>query len=188
MTPRSIGVLALVMVTASVAGAQMPAIDTAAKRKAMEKLSFLVGDWGGEATAMVGRGQQVRVYQTEWVRPKAMGQVIAVEGLGRRLTPGGLTDTLFNAFAVIDWSAERGYFMRSNVADGRYGEFPLTVTDNGFVWGFELPNMPGARVRYTMTLANGEWNEKGEFSRDGTQWLPTMEMRLKKNPTEKPTP
>ena len=172
----------------SALGAQAPAMpDTAAKRKAMEKLAFIVGDWGGEATAMVGRGQQVRVYQTEWVRPKAMGQVLAVEGLGRRLTAAGLTDTLFNAFAVIDWAADRGYFMRSNVADGRYGEFPLTVTDNGFVWGFDLPGGVG-RVRYTMALTDGLWHEKGEFSRDGTQWFPTMEMRLKKNPTDKPTP
>jgi hypothetical protein len=143
----------------SALGAQMPAMpDTAAKRKAMEKLAFIVGDWGGEATAMIGRGQQVRVYQTEWVRPKAMGQVLAVEGVGRRLTAGGLTDTLFHAFAVIDWSADRGYFMRSNVADGRYGEFPIAVTDNGFVWGFELPGGMG-RVRYTMTLADGLWHE-----------------------------
>ena len=172
----------------SALSAQMPAMpDTAAKRKAMDKLAFIVGDWGGEATAMVGRGQQVRVYQTEWVRRKAMGQVIAVEGLGRRLTPGGLTDTLFNAFAVIDWAPERGYFMRSNVADGRYGEFPLTVTDNGFVWGFEIPGGMG-RVRYTMTLTDGLWHEKGEFTRDGTQWFPTMEMSLKKNPSDKPTP
>jgi hypothetical protein len=176
----------LLLVTTSLT-AQMPAPpDTAARRKAMDKLSFLLGDWGGEATAVVGRGQQLRVFQTEWVRRKVGGQVIAVEGLARRYTPEGLKDTVFNTLGVIEWLPERGYFMRSHVMDGRSGEFPVTVSDSGFVWGFEVP---GGRVKFTMVVTPaGEWYEKGEFTRDGTQWFPTMEMRLKKLPADKPTP
>jgi hypothetical protein len=185
MKSASMVLAALLLLGTSTIGAQMPAADTAAKRKAMEKLRFLVGDWGGEATAMVGRGQQIRVFQTEWVRPKVGGQVIAVEGLARRYAPEGLKDTVFNSWAVIEWAADRGYFMRSHVMDGRTGEFPIQVSDSGFVWGFDVP---GGKVRYTMALTPaGEWYEKGEFTRDGTQWLPTMEMRLKKT-LEKPTP
>lgn len=177
----------LLLASTSLAAAQMPsAPDTAARRKAMDKLHFLLGDWGGEATAVVGRGQQVRVFQTEWVRRKVGGQVIAVEGLARRYTPEGLKDTVFNTLGVIEWLPERGYFMRSHVMDGRSGEFPVTVSDSGFVWGFEVP---GGRVRFTMMVTPaGEWYEKGEFTRDGSQWFPTMEMRLKKLPPEKPTP
>ena len=170
-------VLALILfTTATTALAQPAPVDTAAKRRAMQKLAFLVGDWGGEATAMVGRGQQVRLWQTEWVRYKLNGQILAVEGVGRRLTPTGPADTLFNAWAVIDWQPQRGYFMRSNVLDGRSGEFPLEVSDSGFVWGFEVP---GGRVRYTMSVTpEGGWHERGAFSRDGTQWFPTIEMKL----------
>jgi hypothetical protein len=167
---------------ASVA-AQPAAIDTAGKRQAMEKLAFIVGDWEGEATASLGPGRQVRLWQTEWVRPKLRGQILAVEGVGRLLTSNGPTDTLFNAWAVIDWAPARGYFMRSNVLDGRTGEFPLEVTTNGFVWGFEVP---GGKVRYTMVLTpDNLWHEKGEFSRDGERWFPTMEMKLKRRA---PTP
>ena len=177
--------LAGLLLSSSLA-AQMPGVDTAAKRAAMAKLNFLVGDWGGEAMAVVARGQQVRVWQTEWVRPKAKGLILAVEGVGRRLPSTGPADTIFNSWAVIDWAPEKGYFMRSYVLDGRSGEFPVTVTDSGFVWGFEVP---GGRTRYTMAITPaGEWYEKGEFSRDGTQWFTTMEMRLKKTSVEKPTP
>ena len=186
MKSSSIGLCALLLLGGSTLGAQMPGPDTAAKRKAMEKLAFLVGDWGGEASATVGRGQQIRLWQTEWVRPKLKGQILAVEGIGRRLPATGPADTIFNSWAVIDWAPEKGYFMRSNVLDGRSGEFPVTVNDSGFVWGFEVM---GGRVRYTMNLTPlGEWHEKGEFTRDGAQWFPTMEMRLKKTPPEKPTP
>lgn len=161
---------------ASAAAQAPPQVDTAAKRRAMEKLSFLVGDWQGEAMAVTGPGRQVRVWQTEWVRPKLKGQILAVEGLGRLLTDTGPTDTLFNAWAVIDWAPDRGYFMRSNVLDGRVGEFPVHVTERGFVWGFEVP---GGQVRYSMVLTpQGQWHERGEFSRDGQRWFPSMEMRL----------
>lgn len=165
-----------------VAQPQAP-VDTAAKRKAMERLAFIVGDWEGEATAFMGPGRQVRMWQTEWVRPKLKGQIMAVEGVGRLLTPNGPTDTLFNAWAVIDWEPARGYFMRSNVLDGRVGEFPIEVIQNGFIWGTPVP---GGRIRYTMVITPaGEWHEKGEYTRDEQQWYPTMEMKLKKRA---PTP
>lgn len=152
--------------------------DTAAKRAAMEKLAFIVGDWEGEAVAYMGPGRQIRLWQREWVRPKLKGQILAVEGVGRELTASGPKDTLFNAWAVIDWDPTRGYFMRSNVLDGRVGEFPVELKENGFVWGTAVP---GGKIRYTMTLTpQGEWHEKGEFTRDEQRWFPTMEMRLKR--------
>ena len=121
LIPRS----ALLLIAVSSFASAQAAPDTAARRKAMDKLNFLLGDWGGEAMAVVGRGQQVRVFQTEWVRRKVGGQVIAVEGLARRYTPEGLKDTVFNTLGVIEWLPERGYFMRSHVMDGRSGEFPV---------------------------------------------------------------
>jgi hypothetical protein len=164
--------------------AQPAMVDTAARRKAMEKLAFLVGDWGGEATAMVAGGQQLKMWQVEWVRPKLKGQILAVEGMGRRLLAGGPADTLFNAWATIEWTPEKGYMMKSTTMDGRSGEFPLTVSDSGFVWGIDIPS--GGKVRYTMRLTPaGEWSENGQYTRDGTTWYPVMDMRLKR--TTSPT-
>jgi hypothetical protein len=50
--------------------------------------------------------------QTEWVRYKRRGQVLAIEGLGRRMPTTGAGDTLFNAWAVIEWSLTAGMEMR----------------------------------------------------------------------------
>ncbi len=177
--PAQFLLVALLWLTGSSLFAQSAMVDTAARRRAMDKLSFLVGDWGGEATAMVGQGQQLRMWQSEWVRPKLKGQILAVEGTGRRLLAGGPADTLFNAWATIEWTPEKGYVMRSTTMDGRGGEFPLAVTDSGFTWGFEVP--AGGRVRYTMRLTTaGEWSEFGEYTRDGSQWFPVMSMRLQR--------
>jgi YD repeat-containing protein len=90
----------------------------------------------------------------------------------------GPDDTAFNAWAVLDWTPERGYLMRSNTLDGRYGEFAVQLSDSGFVWGTQFP---GGQIRYTMRLTPaGEWHEQGEYTRDGTRWFPTVEMRLRR--------
>lgn len=182
--PRSALPIVFLFLASASAAAQPSNIDTTSRRQAVEKLRFLIGDWGGEATAFIGPGQQIRMWQTEWVRPKVMGQILAVEGLGRRLTPSGPADTVFNAFGTIDWTPERGYQMRTQIANGHVAIIPLQVSDSGFTWGIDVP---GGRSRYTMRITPaGEWHERGEFSRDGQQWFPIMEMRLKR--TEKATP
>lgn len=171
----------LALLIGSSLSAQPVAPDTAARRKAMEKLSFLVGDWAGDASASAGPGKQVRMWHTEWVRYKLRGQVIALEGVGRLRTEGAPGDTVFSAWGTITWSPERGYVMRSNVLDGHDGEFALQPTDSGFTWGMEVP---AGRVRYTMRITpEGEWHERGEFSRDGLRWYPTVDMKLRRTST-----
>ncbi|HEX7123901.1 MAG TPA: hypothetical protein VF178_16105 [Gemmatimonadaceae bacterium] len=158
--------------------AQAPAApDTAARRAAMQKLAFLAGDWVGPATANMPGGP-LRMQQTEWVRYKLGGQILVVEGVGRLLageTPG---DTVFNAFAIVDWTPQHGYRMRSTTLEGRSGEFPLEVSDSGFVWA---TSAQGGRVRYTMRLTPaGEWHEVGEYLREGAPAIKVIEMRLKR--------
>jgi hypothetical protein len=144
----------------------------------MERLAFLVGEWAGPAWYQTGPGGRDSLWQTEDVRFKLRGQILLVEGVGRRGRPGSLGDTAFNAVAVLDWLPARGYAMRSHTLDGRGGTFPLEVSDSGFVWGFDVA---GGKVRYTMRLTpTGEWHERGDFSRDGDRWFPTFEMRLRR--------
>lgn len=176
---QALAVATTLVASPSMAQTNVPAPpDTAARREAMERLGFLVGEWAGEATYQAGRGNRQVLWQTEHVQWKLGGQVLLVEGLGRRVIDGEPADTAFNALATVDWNADRGYVMRSITLDGREGSFPLTVSDRGFVWGFEVP---GGRVRYTMQLTDdGTWHERGEFTRDGQQWFPIMEMRLRR--------
>lgn len=142
------------------------------------RLAFLAGAWSGPAWYQLPSGGRDTLRQTEHVQLKLRGQVLLVEGIGRRLAGGTPTDTVFSALATIDWVPDRGYTMHSYTLEGRQGTFPLTVSDSGFVWGFEVP---GGRIRYTMRLtAEGEWLERGEFSRDGERWFPTLEMRLRR--------
>ena len=148
---------------AAQASAAQAAPDTAARRAAMARLAFLQGRWSGEASAMVGRGQKLEMIQTESVRYATGGQTMLVEGVGRRIAAGEPRDTLFHAVATIDWLPERGYLMRAYTLAGHYGEFPLTVTERGYVW--EMP-VPGGKVMYTMGLtADGTWDERGDYVR-----------------------
>jgi hypothetical protein len=174
-----VGALAtLVLLTTGPAYGQGTVADTAARRDAMARLAFLVGDWEGIAWHQTPT-QRDSLWQTERVRYKLRGQILLIEGLGRRwtgtATPG---DTAFNAVAIVDWLPERSYAMRSHTLDGREGTFPIEVSDSGFGWGVEFP---GGRIRYTMRLTPaGEWSERGEFSRDGERWFPTFEMLLRR--------
>jgi len=153
--------------------------DTAARREAMARLAFLVGEWSGEATYHGGPGDSQTLRQTESVQWKLGRQMLLIEGVGRRLTDGEVGDTAFDALATIDWLPDRGYAMRSTTLEGRQATFTLTLSDHGFTWGWEVA---GGRVRYTMELTSeGEWHERGEFSRDGEQWQRFIEMRLRRH-------
>jgi hypothetical protein len=145
----------------------------------MEALDFLVGDWEGEAWAMLGPGERLQMRQTERVRRMLGGQVLLVQGLGRRLVDGEPADTAFEAIGVIDWLPDRGFALRSWTMQGDQGTFPLEVSDEGYTWGFDVAQ---GKVRYTMGITeDGAWREVGEFSPDGGQhWLPVFEMTLEK--------
>jgi hypothetical protein len=173
--------LALTAVTTTL-GAQggSPAMpDTAARRDAMQKLGFMVGQWSGDAWAMIGPGQRMDMRQVETIRYSVGGQVMLVEGVGRRLANGTPSDTVFHALATIEWRPQGGYVMRAYTSMGHYGEFPLTVTEKGFDW--EAP-APGGVVRYTMRITDeGAWDERGEYTANGRSF-PAVQMLLRKVP------
>lgn len=155
--------------------------DSAARRVAMQRLAFMKGEWSGDAWAMVGRGQRVDVRQTESVRFAVGGQVLVVEGVGRRLVDGMPRDTVFHAFATIDWLPDRGYLLRSFTLAGQQGAFPIMPAENGFSWGMTVP---GGKVNYAMRLTPaGEWDERGEFVREGQPGIPTFGMLVRRTAT-----
>ena len=147
----------------------------------MKKLDFLIGEWKGEATVQMGPGKPQRVAQTESVKSKLGGNVLLLEGLGRRQNgDGSLGEIVHDALAVISWDEAKKTYRFSGYT-AQYGAMETTLDagpDNTWLWGSEVP---GGKMRYTIRLTKeGAWNEVGEFSRDGAVWIKFFEMTLKK--------
>lgn len=157
---------------------QMP--DGSANRAAIERLAFMVGRWRGEAWMQRGP-ERVQTIMTETVEAKLGGTVLQVEGQGIATGSGGAAPrVVHHALAVVSFDAQTSaYGLRSYVASGQFGDFVLTLAPGGVSWSREVP---GGRIRNTAQIANGEWREVGEFSRDGTTWTQIMEMRLRRDP------
>ena len=176
MIRRVLLVLALLGASSHAADAQM-APDTAARRAAMDRFAYLVGEWSGDAWAMVGAGQRVEMRQTEIVRRSLGGQVLLIEGIGRRLVNGEPADTTFHAVATMDWEPERGYRMRAYTLVGHAGDFEVRPVEGGFDW---TAPAPGGSVLYRMRLTpDGRWDERGEYQR-GDQAYPVVALDLRK--------
>jgi hypothetical protein len=170
--------VAVVFVASTSVAADPPG---AAHRQAMKKLDFLAGKWAGEATMQTGKGPPIKVKQSEDVQFKLGGVVLIIEGTG----VGKQKDTeaegiVFNALATISYDAEtKKYKMRAHRMEGPSVDPEITITENGFVWGFTPPKSK-VQIRYTATVKDDKWTEIGEFSLDGKTWTKFLEMNLKR--------
>lgn len=157
--------------------AQAP--DPAAVQAAIARLDFMVGRWRGSAWQQRG-SERVQTEMREVVEPKLGGAVLLVEGRGSIPVPGAEDRVVHHALGVISFEPASGrYTLRSYLATGQSGDFTLTLIDGGVQWTREVP---GGRVRNTARYTTDEWNEIGEFSRDGTTWTQVMELRLRREP------
>lgn len=146
----------------------------------MKKLDWLVGEWKGEATMTMQGGKVEQALQTERVQPKVGGKILMVEGEGRtRLENGTAGPVVHDAFGVISWDAEKKqYRFVAHVAGKPSLDTALEPVDGAWRWGFPVPQ---GKIRYTIRQTEkGDWNETGEFSRDGERWTKFFEMNLKK--------
>lgn len=146
----------------------------------MRKLDFLAGDWKGDAWIRMGSGTREQIIQTERVQKKLGGQVLLIEGLGKRkLENGTAGETVHDALAVVSWNEEKKTYRFATWVAGRpEGETTLDlIAPNTAVWAMDTPR---GRMRYTIRLTEkGEWNEVGEFSSDhGATWMKFFEMNL----------
>jgi hypothetical protein len=143
----------------------------------MKKLAFLDGKWTGSGWIMLGPQQREEFNQTEWIHLKLNGSIVEIEGEGRSKTDN---HPVHNAFGVIyfDQQANEPRF-HAFLADGKNIIANMKVSDDGFIWGFKVPNL---EIRYTMThTANNDWLEFGERSTDGKTWTKYYEMKLTKD-------
>jgi hypothetical protein len=167
---------ALSLLLPAAAGAQRPPDADAliaAEKAAMAKLSYMDGVWRGPSWAMTSTGRHAGT-QTERIGPFLDGAVKVIEGRG--YNPDGSTG--FNAFGTISYDPAAKAYVLHSYAQGHAGDFPLKITDTGYVW--EVPAGPGAVIRYTATIGNGAWREVGYRVAGTGEPVQVFEMNLRR--------
>lgn len=151
-----------------------PAALIAAQKAGLAPLSIMDGVWRGSAWTMDRTGQKHEVTQTERIGPFLGGAVKVIEGRGYA-ADGSVS---FNAFGVMSYDPVSKTFSFKSWALGRQGDFPLTVTADGYIWS--VPAGPNAIIRYTAVIKDGSWREIGEYVMEGQPPRQIFEMNLKR--------
>jgi hypothetical protein len=167
--------LACTALVFSLPAAAADAPDAAAHQAAMQKLSFLAGEWEGGGSMAMGPGPRETFVQTERIQFKHDGTLLLIEGNGKSPATG---KTVHDALAVVTFDPKAGaYKFRSFAAVGRFADTDASVDGNTFVWNLKFGPQ---HIRYTINVAGGVWREIGERSANGGPWQPFFEMTLKK--------
>jgi len=160
---------------AATTGAQGPPSTSPEAREKMQALDRLVGEWVGEAWMQMGPDRREVVAQHENVEWAAGGETLLIRGLGKVGER-----VVHDAVATIAWDARaQRHVMWTYRAGGGPMTPEISVTAEGFVWGFTTP---GGEIRFTQRFDDqGRWVESGERSGDGGQtWQPFFGMTLSK--------
>jgi hypothetical protein len=150
-----------------------PAAAMAAQREAMRALSALDGVWRGQGSSVLPNGQKHTLTQTERIGSFLDGTVKVVEGRG--YTAAG--DVGFNALGIISYDPVKKAYNLRTYALGRFGDYVLTPTADGYVW--QVPAGP-MTIRYDVVIKDGEWTETGERITAGNPPVQFFEMKLKR--------
>lgn len=142
--------------------AQPPASPSVGRqRQAMRKLALLAGRWSGPITIVRGPGPPLHLTQTEDVQFKLDGLVLLIEG--KSTDAGGKVE--FSALATVAYDDATHTYRFRAYNDGHYLDTILTVTADGFSWGYTTGP---ARIVNTMHLtASGAWSEVTEVAVGG---------------------
>lgn len=173
-----VSVAALVGMVAIGAASPSPAQElrpagTQEQRDAMQRLSWMDGEWAGTASVYAGPGRTSSHSHTERIGPMVGGSVKVIEG--RTTEADGQVS--FNAFAVVSWDDETDRYIMRSYANGQAGDFPLEITADGFKWS--TPSR-GGTMNYVTTHTGGEWVEVGDFVMDGRPPMRVIELRLRR--------
>ena len=161
----------LAFATSALAQTAMDAERIDSQREALAPLlERMAGEWRGTAEVRSTQGAMSLV-QTERVGPMLDGSVIVVEGAG--YAEDGSRP--FNAFAVIAYDPGSETYSIRSFANGRYGEYPLWPTEDGFRWEIEAGP---ATIRYVATVDGETWHEVGTYEREGAPPTTFIEMHL----------
>lgn len=164
----------LLAVPAAASAQAMQPAGTAEQRQAMQTLSWMDGEWVGEATVSMAPGQTSTHPHTERIGPMLGGSIKVIEG---RSVGGPDGTPAFNAFAVLSWDDASDRYMMRSYANGQAGDFPLEATADGFSW---TAPARGGEMRYVTTFRDGEWVELGHFVMPGREPMQVIELRLRR--------
>jgi hypothetical protein len=142
--------------------------DLAAQRAAMQKLSFLLGEWSGEARIYRG-GETLELLQTEHAEYKLDGLLLLIEGVGRSKADGTVA---LQALGIVSFDDEAARYQFRAYNDGRYLETEMKLSADGkaLSWGFAL-----GEIRTSSLL---QLNERG-------QWTELHEIAIGEQPARK---
>ncbi|HEV3331498.1 MAG TPA: hypothetical protein VG096_10980 [Bryobacteraceae bacterium] len=127
----------------------------------MQKLSFLIGKWSGEAHVLRGPGEPVELVQTEEAQYKLDGLLLVIEGVGRTKSDSQLA---LQVLGIISYDDESGAYWMRAFNDGRWLETEVTLAEEGkgMSWGFTLGEY---KTRSRLRISeHGHWTELGELS------------------------
>jgi hypothetical protein len=100
----------------------------------------------------------LKLTQAEDVQFKLDGLVLLIEGASRNAEG----QTVFRALGTVSFDDTIGEYHIRAYNEGRYLDTPLTVTPNGFEWGYTAGPV---KVSNKMTLTElGEWHETTEVT------------------------
>jgi hypothetical protein len=135
--------------------------DLEAQRAAMKKLSFLAGEWAGEARVLRGPGEPMELIQTEKAQYKLDGLLLMIEGVGRTKSGG---QPALRALGIISYDDEsQTYHMRA-FNDGRFLETEVRIPpgSQSLTWGFALGEISTKSV--LRIDDSGAWTELHEIT------------------------
>ena len=144
---------------------------------AIERLSFILGEWEGHSTAMTGPETRTTSEVTERASLLAGGTVLLLEGRGT-VTENGETRVVHDAIGIITWDPAGGrYRMRAYRVGQGWTDSELRVPEHTLEWGMDSP---GGRVRFMLDFSQPDrWMETGEIRR-GDRWVQFLEMDLRR--------
>ncbi|HKW58113.1 MAG TPA: hypothetical protein VJN42_12215 [Candidatus Acidoferrum sp.] len=151
--------------------------DIVAQRTAMQRLSFLVGRWAGEARQLRGPGEFVELLQTEEARFKLNGLLLEIEGVGLRKSD---SQPALQALGIISYDDQKATYQMRAFNDGRFLETELRLLEEGLglTWGFTLGDI---RTKSVLRInERGEWTEVHEISVGSRPETRLMDLTVRK--------
>jgi len=158
---------------------QQPNIDT--QRTEMKKLSFLIGEWSGEATVLRGPGLFVDLRQTEQAEFKIDGLALMIEGVGRMKSDG---KPALQALGLITFAEASGTYRMRAFNDERWLETEVQLLDDGksLSWGFAFGEISTKSV--LRINERGEWTEHAELVIGSRPPQRVMELTVRRVPRQ----
>ena len=145
--------------------------------EAIAQLSFLLGEWSGTSTTMMGPGRQDTSDVLEKASLRAGGTALLLEGRGS-VDDNGRTEIVHEALGIVTFDpGSKTYQIRAFRAGQGWTE--LEVDGRMLRWGMETPAGP---VEFTLDFSQeGRWHETGAIHRGGQRYQ-FLEMDLERVP------